>query len=41
LLFRLIQFLAATILVAAGVVTVVIGWSAFVTQLKAWFPWIS
>lgn len=40
LLFRLIQFLAATILVAAGVVTVVIGWSAFVTQLKAWFPWI-
>lgn len=40
LLFRLIQFVAATILVVAGIVTVVIGWSAFVTQLKAWFPWI-
>ncbi len=37
-LFRLIQFLAATILLAAGVVTVVIGWSAFVAQLRAWFP---
>lgn len=40
LLFRVIQFVAAMILVVAGVVTVVIGWSAFVTQLRGWFPWI-
>lgn len=38
LLFRFVQFAAATILVVAGVVTVVIGWSAFVAQLKAWLP---
>ncbi len=38
LLFRFVQFVAATILVVAAVVTVVIGWSAFVAQLKAWLP---
>jgi hypothetical protein len=38
LLFRFVQFLAATILVVAAVVTVVVGWAAFVAQLKAWLP---
>jgi hypothetical protein len=38
LLFRFVQFLAATILVVAAVVTVVIGWSAFVAQLRSWLP---
>jgi hypothetical protein len=39
-LFRLIQFLVAIVVAVAAVMTVVLGWSAFVAQLKAWFPWL-
>ena len=41
LLFRLIQFVIAVVVAVAAVMTVVLGWSAFVAQLRAWFPWLS
>jgi len=39
-IFRLVQFLVAVVVALAAVMTVVIGWSAFVAQVRVWFPWI-
>ncbi len=38
--FRLLQFMVSLILLLAGVVSIVVGWSPFVTQLRAWAPWL-
>ena len=38
--FRVAQLVAAIVVAAAGVVTLVVGWSEFVKQLRAWFPWL-
>lgn len=38
--FRLYQFVIEAVVAVAAVMTVVLGWSAFATQLKAWFPWL-
>ncbi len=37
LLFRLIQFLVACALLLAALVTIVVGWDAFVKQLTSWY----
>jgi hypothetical protein len=39
-LFRFVQFIVAAVVAVAAVITVVLGWSAFVVQLKAWFQWV-
>jgi len=38
--FRFVQFIVSLILLLAGIVTLITGWSAFVTQIRAWWPWL-